>query len=114
MDWKEFLKPTLMKIIVFLSIPTSFFILILFFGRIGFLLKSVTTVYSILALPVFVFWMILDGTGIEAFPDIATGSPAEIFGEVSLFLFAIFWLYYLSCAVISIYDNRYKPVKKNI
>ena len=111
MGWKEFLKPTLRKILVFLSIPTSYFILIILFGRIDFLLNSITILYSILLLPIFVFWVILNEVGIETFPDVATGSFIEIFGELSLFLFAIFWVYFLSCSLVLIYD-KFKPTDK--
>ena len=105
MGWKEFLKPDWRKIIVFLSIPIIYLLLLATLGRIDFMLKIITGLYGALILPIFIFWMFLNKVGINPFPDIATGSSTEIFGELILVLFAIIWMHIVSCVLISIYDK---------
>jgi len=105
MDWKDFLKPTREKIIVFFTLPLSYLILLISLGWIDFLLIVINALYSILTLPIFLFWHILNAAGIEPFPNIATGLFTEIFGELLLVLFAIIWIYLISCLLIHIYSE---------
>lgn len=108
MSLKDFLKPTKRKIFAFMAAVIIYLATLLLLSTTRFANAFVIMRYLIIIglLPAYLLARIFDVANIHPFPDVATNSIPEIASELILVASVALWGYFISCALLSIYDRR--------